>query len=206
MPTWKVVKMDKVELAPGIFVYSNVINNYQFLIEDIEESVLGQSVVWQQATVKTQEEVAGVYTDSRDTMTISVPYSSRDMDYSSPQNAFFKELSKIFFMSFNNIEVDYMSSHGIKFDNHSNWDILKYGIGQKFTNHVDDHPNYLRRISTVYYMNDNYSGGEINFPRFGISYKPKANEMIVFPSTYVYNHSVSSVTDGTRYAVVSWIY
>jgi predicted 2-oxoglutarate/Fe(II)-dependent dioxygenase YbiX len=54
-------------------------------------------------------------------------------------------------------------------------------------------------------MNDNYSGGEINFPRFGISYKPAANEILMFPSTYVYNHSVSEVTEGTRYAVVSWM-
>ena len=54
-------------------------------------------------------------------------------------------------------------------------------------------------------MNDNYTGGEINFPRFGITFKPKANQMIVFPSNYVYNHSVSPVIEGSRYAVVGWL-
>jgi predicted 2-oxoglutarate/Fe(II)-dependent dioxygenase YbiX len=98
-----------------------------------------------------------------------------------------------------------MSSFGIYFSNHDDYQILKYGKGQKFTNHIDDHPSYHRRVSSIYYINDDYEGGEINFPRFNISYKPKANEMIIFPSTYVYNHSVSEVLSGTRYAVVSWI-
>jgi predicted 2-oxoglutarate/Fe(II)-dependent dioxygenase YbiX len=53
-------------------------------------------------------------------------------------------------------------------------------------------------------MNDNYTGGEISFPRFGITYKPKANELLMFPSNYVYNHSVAEVTAGNRYAVVTW--
>ena len=74
-----------------------------------------------------------------------------------------------------------------------------------FSNHIDDHKDYPRRVSTVYYLNDNYTGGEINFPRFGITFKPKANQMIVFPSNFMYNHSVSPVIEGNRYAVVSWL-
>jgi predicted 2-oxoglutarate/Fe(II)-dependent dioxygenase YbiX len=60
-------------------------------------------------------------------------------------------------------------------------------------------------MSTVYYFNDDYTGGEVIFPRFDIKYKPVANELLVFPSTYVYNHSVVPVVEGTRYAVVSWL-
>lgn len=82
---------------------------------------------------------------------------------------------------------------------------LKIWSGTKFVNHIDDHQDYHRRVSTVYYLNENYTGGEINFPRFDIVFKPKANQMIVFPSTYVYNHSVSPVIEGERYAVVSWM-
>jgi predicted 2-oxoglutarate/Fe(II)-dependent dioxygenase YbiX len=60
-------------------------------------------------------------------------------------------------------------------------------------------------MSTIFYMNDDYEGGEIEFPRFNVSHKPEKNELIIFPSTYVYNHSVLPVTSGTRYAVVSWL-
>ena len=54
-------------------------------------------------------------------------------------------------------------------------------------------------------MNDSYTGGEIVFPRFNLTIKPEADAMIMFPSTYVYNHSVLPVTEGTRYSVVSWL-
>ena len=60
-------------------------------------------------------------------------------------------------------------------------------------------------MSWVYYINDDYTGGEIVFPRFGITYKPAKDELLIFPSTYVYNHSVLPVIEGTRYAVVSWL-
>jgi predicted 2-oxoglutarate/Fe(II)-dependent dioxygenase YbiX len=46
--------------------------------------------------------------------------------------------------------------------------------------------------------------GELTFDRFGIEYKPKANQLIIFPSTFVYNHSVKEVISGKRYVVVSW--
>jgi predicted 2-oxoglutarate/Fe(II)-dependent dioxygenase YbiX len=88
---------------------------------------------------------------------------------------------------------------------HDQYGILKYGVGQKFTNHIDDHINHHRRISTTFYLNENYEGGEIIFPRFNVKYKPKKNELLVFPSTFVYNHSVSPVLEGERYAVVSWM-
>jgi predicted 2-oxoglutarate/Fe(II)-dependent dioxygenase YbiX len=102
-------------------------------------------------------------------------------------------------------EKDYLNMYGISFNDHEQYSLLKYGEGQKFINHIDDYKEGPRRISLVYYINDDYVGGEIKFPRFGITYKPKANDLIIFPSTYVYNHSVNPVISGTRYAVASWI-
>jgi hypothetical protein len=200
------VVIQKEEIAPGIIVYKNVIDTADSLVQDIEDSVLLGAISWQQAYVTTGDE-ASINKNSRDTQVIGIPYSkSPTEDLSSPQLAFFSILGGKFFQAFDLIESDYSSSYGISLEWHDSYQILKYGLGQKFTNHIDDHYQYPRRVSTVYYINDNYLGGEINFPRFGISYKPKANEMIVFPSTYVYNHSVSEVTEGIRYSVVSWLY
>lgn len=197
--------MEKTVLAPGIVVYHNVINGHETLIEEIEDAVALKAVEWIPATVKTGNS-EGVYSDQRDTMTIGLPYlSAPEEDLSHPRKAFDTYLGSLFLKYFRPVENNYQSEHGVVFSQHDGYGILKYGLGQKFTNHIDDHPSYLRRISTIYYLNDNYAGGEIIFPRFGISYKPRANEMLLFPSTYVYNHSVSEVLDGTRYAVVSWI-
>lgn len=197
--------MDKEELAPGILLYKNVIDGYDSIINDIEDSVSMQAVSWVSAGVKTGDK-SGVDKETRDTESIGVPYlRGAAPNLSSPKTAFDSSLSYIFYKFFNPIEKDYMNYFGIDLNAHDSYSILKYGIGQKFINHIDDHPDFLRRISTLYYLNDNYSGGEITFPRFGLKIKPKANEMIIFPSTFVYNHSVLSVTEGTRYSVVSWI-
>ena len=199
------VVMEKEEIAPGIIVYKNIISEDIDLIDEIESSVSLGAISWSQAYVRSSGS-SEVDTTKRDTLTIGVSYSENpEILLSDPTTAFNTSLSKLFYDSFSVIENDYKNYFGIGTSWHDSYGILKYGVGQKFTNHIDDHPDYHRRVSFVYYMNDDYQGGEINFPRFNISYKPMANEMIVFPSTYVYNHSVSEVTDGTRYAVVSWM-
>jgi hypothetical protein len=196
--------MDKKEIAPGIFVYSNVIKDDTDLIKEIEETVDHGVVSWSQAYVRSSNNDS-LDTKTRDTMSIGIPYlENPEIILTSMVASFNTSLSKIFFDSFSPIEADYKNHFGIYTTWHDSYGILKYGVGQKFTNHIDDHPDFHRRVSMVYYMNDNYEGGEINFPRFNVFYKPLANEMLVFPSTYVYNHSVNEVTSGTRYAVVSW--
>jgi len=198
--------MLKEEIAPGIVIYSDVIPDSKTLYNDIEEGMISANLEWQDAFVKTPEDVA-VDIMTRNTKTIGVNYSGKidEIQSSNLSSLFFTNLNNLFFEHFDPIEKDYMSYFGIGSNWHDSYGILKYGEGQFFTNHIDDHPDYHRRISTLYYLNDNYSGGELNFPRFNISFKPKANHMVVFPSTYVYNHSVSPVTEGERYAVVSWL-
>ncbi len=198
--------MLKEEIAPGILVYSDVIPDIKNLYSDIEEGMISAKIEWKDAFVKNSEDVE-LDTTTRNTKTIGIPYSGKidETEDSDMSSLFFINLNNIFFEHFDPIEKDYMKSFGIGRTWHDSYGILKYGEGQFFTNHIDDHPDYHRRISTLYYLNEDYSGGEINFPRFNISLKPKANQMILFPSTYVYNHSVSPVVSGTRYSVVSWM-
>ena len=198
--------MIKEEIAPGIVVYSNVIPNSETLYADIEEGLVSAGLNWSEASVKELKDPT-VNKNTRDTNTFGVKYAGqiKDLEATSLGEVFGLSLNNIFFEHCDPVEKDYMATYGIGSDWHDAYGILKYGAGQQFTNHIDDHPSYHRRISTVYYLNDNYTGGEINFPRFGITFKPKANQMIVFPSTYVYNHSVSPVIEGQRYAVVSWL-
>lgn len=200
------VKMIKEEIAPGIVVYSDVIPNSETLSVDIEEGLVSAGLSWHAAPVKEYEDPA-VNKKTRDTDSFGVKYLGKVDDiFNKPiSEVFATTLNNIFFENFDPIEKDYMEMYQIKLMSHDSYGVLKYGKGQKFTNHIDDHSDYHRRLSTVYYLNENYTGGEINFPRFNITFKPKANQMIVFPSTYVYNHSVSPVIDGERYAVVSWM-
>jgi predicted 2-oxoglutarate/Fe(II)-dependent dioxygenase YbiX len=105
----------------------------------------------------------------------------------------------------NPIELDYQKYYNVVVPDHKGYSILKYSEGSQFLDHIDHNVFEPRTISTVWYINDNYEGGEICFSRFNINYKPKANEMILFPSTYTYNHSVLPIKNGIRYSVVSWL-
>ena len=66
--------------------------------------------------------------------------------------------------------------------------------------------NIVRDKDDVYYFNDNYKGGEIQFDKFNLKYKPNKNELLFFPSSYIYSHQVLPITEGCRYAVVWWLY
>jgi hypothetical protein len=203
--------IERIEIAPGIMSYENVIPKEIFdtMVIDLEEGMQSAKIEWHAASVKTgvgDSVETNVDTSSRDTQTISIPFSEIEKDdYSSIGTTFYTSISNIFLENLVPLELNYQNNYTMHCTWHDSYQILKYGVGQKFTNHIDDHPDYHRRVSTLYYLNDNYQGGEINFPRFNLSFKPKANQMIVFPSTYVYNHSVSPVTEGERYAVVSWL-
>jgi hypothetical protein len=200
--------MKKEELAPGIILYSDVIPGYENIIDQVEDSTSLGTITWGSAQIHSDhKDKDGVLNkNTRDTSVIGVPYKKDLLDgLPYPGSAFNAILSNLFFDNFDPLEKDYISSYGSIIDWHDSYGILKYGKGQKFINHIDDSPAATRRISTVYYLNDKYSGGEINFPRFNVRLKPKANQMIVFPSSFVYNHSVDPVIEGTRYAVVSWL-
>lgn len=197
--------MKKTTLAPGIVIYSDVIPEFETLTKDIEEGMVSAGLEWIHSSIRKDNESV-VDTEYRDTMTINVKYNEDIVEnYSNLSEAFSSSLSNMFLSAFTPLELDYKSEHQLSTTWHDGYSVLKYGKGQKFVNHIDDHKDYHRRLSLVYYINDDYTGGEISFPRFNITYKPRANELLLFPSNYVYNHSVLPVLEGTRYAVVSWL-
>ena len=62
-----------------------------------------------------------------------------------------------------------------------------------------------RDVSFLFYLNDQYGGGELEFPEHGLTIKPKKGMMIAFPSYKDFVHEVHPVTWGHRYTLVSWV-
>ena len=59
---------------------------------------------------------------------------------------------------------------------------------------------HLRQISSVLYLNDTYTGGEIDFPNLSIKMKPKAGTLIAFPSQdQIFLHQVLEITSGKKW-------
>ena len=58
--------------------------------------------------------------------------------------------------------------------------------------------------SGLLYLNDDYQGGEIVFPKQEISMKPKPGTLIFFMGDMEFPHSVNEIIDGERLNVVSF--
>lgn len=99
---------------------------------------------------------------------------------------------------------DYARYWGINVIYYEAFNFVKYdGEGKHFRIHADHGPAYNCTVSAVIYINDNYEGGEIQFPRLdNIIYKPKAGDIAVFPSNYIYEHASLPMVSGTKYCVV----
>lgn len=116
-----------------------------------------------------------------------------------------------------------------EFDDDPNWKInngdgsyvasfLVHPIGSMMHPHVDivgyiqeegvNVPDYLNKwsghLSSVIYLNDDYSGGELYFPDHNLSIKPEAGDYITWPGNRWYQHGVNEVKDGVRYTLSIW--
>jgi hypothetical protein len=61
----------------------------------------------------------------------------------------------------------------------------------------NDFPYY--DIAGLFYINDDYEGGELYFPNQEIQFKPKAGAAYFFPGDMNYIHGVTEIKSGIRY-------
>lgn len=98
---------------------------------------------------------------------------------------------------------DYGMYWGVGIQYFEVFNFVKYdGKGTHFNIHADHGPAYVSTISMVGYLNDDYIGGELYFPRFDLKVKPEAGDLFVFPSTYIYEHASMPIEEGVKYSVV----
>lgn len=61
----------------------------------------------------------------------------------------------------------------------------------------NDFPYY--DLGSLFYLNDDYEGGELFFPNQGVEFKPKAGAAYFFPGDLHYIHGVREIKSGIRY-------
>ena len=84
------------------------------------------------------------------------------------------------------------------------YNLLKYEKGGFYTQHVDSFSEIPRTISCSFILNNNFKGGEFSFFDNKLIYPLKKGSAIMFPSNFLYPHSVLPVIEGTRYSIVTW--
>lgn len=78
--------------------------------------------------------------------------------------------------------------------------------GVELKSHTDQDTDPSIRYATILYINEEYTEGEIFFPKIGLELKPKPKSMLVFPGTKEYEHGVKHVGPGPiRYVLVGFI-
>lgn len=84
------------------------------------------------------------------------------------------------------------------------FDFLIEADGKGMPVHFDDSPEITEitmHYGVVLYLNDDYEGGEIYYPKLNLQYEPKAGDMVIHPGTEEYSHGVKDISSGKRYAI-----
>ena len=87
--------------------------------------------------------------------------------------------------------------------------LLKYKKGNFYKRHTDAFYQVNRQLSFIINLNTDYEGGELLF-YYPHNQKPysKVNlntgDLIMFPSNFMYPHSIEPIISGTRYSIVCW--
>jgi hypothetical protein len=102
---------------------------------------------------------------------------------------------------FQRARLNCISYYDIEVNNEfsSQYLLVKWNKGSKMEPHVDTEAQKHQHIVCMYYINDDYEGGEINFPDYNLKIKPKSNSIIMFPGNENYLHEVLEVSKGFRY-------
>jgi len=97
-----------------------------------------------------------------------------------------------------------LNNYNSKFDHFINekTHIAKFVEGKGMHEHFDvSRPN---DIATLVYLNNDYDGGDIYFPKYEMSFKPEPGDLLCFPDNPSFVHGVKPITKGTRFTLPRW--
>lgn len=184
----------------GIYLYKGAVSDCKEIIDDLEETIGSSDVEgykWSPATVGDEEKING-YRECFDCKINESMANNAPASFLKIKDIYEKTARQL-----KNCLYDYEARFGIKMDFMESINYIKYGPGNFFKPHSDHGFSYTATVSSIIYLNDNYEGGELYFPILDIKIKPKAGDVILFPSTYIYLHGAANVVSGVKYSAVT---
>jgi hypothetical protein len=222
MENIKLGKYSVKVLDSKILVFQDVIEDPEGLIDYYEKNVEWDG--WHGFGTQSKEHATRLFSDEFPT---EEQYAADLMDRV-PENPYRNKIYKNFY----ELSKLYTEYTGIKLKNWSTgqWSVAKYipdvnHINNEFKSmghHTDyqqdryGQPGEKFGITSVFYPNDDYEGGEISFRVLNlknfsvekeINYKPKKGEVIFFPSTEPYYHGVLRIWGKPKYIMrLYWLW
>jgi prolyl 4-hydroxylase len=88
----------------------------------------------------------------------------------------------------------------------------RYETNQEFSQHCDFGKNGRRHVTVIFYLNDDFEGGETFFELLSLSVKPVTGSCLIFyyesdidALTKLTRHGGNTVTNGTKYIATVWM-
>lgn len=130
------------------------------------------------------------------------------------EKPYVKEVIDLFYQG----TKQYFEEVGVVLDNYEflSFSLAKYNTGGSMLYHTDYQQERAHifepkfNTTCLFYLNDNYTGGEISFAIIDentggikdlIDYKPEAGDMVIFPSNLPVYHGVKPITEGEKYII-----
>lgn len=84
------------------------------------------------------------------------------------------------------------------------YNIYKFREGDFMKEHHDSGLSLDIKLGVVLYLNDDFDGGEIYYPKANLEIKPVARSLVVHPAGMIYRHGVKPVSNGQRFSLAGF--
>jgi 2OG-Fe(II) oxygenase superfamily len=193
----------KEMLYPGVWVYRDVFKKEFDLIGRVEQLISNNTsnFKWAEATVGYMEKKP----DYRDCVDFKIGEIKDPSLLQYPDFQTLNDIWKDAYLAQIDAVNDYCDRYSCKMDYWEVMNFIKYGPGQHFQEHADHGYSYSATVSLVGYPNEGYVGGGLKFPKLNLEIQPKAGDLYIFPSTFLFSHIALPVTEGIKYSIVTML-
>ena len=208
--------IEYIEIYPKVFVYRNILKDIEKMYQTMKQSdidadgkyFLKKWTPW--SHFGTYSSIK--HTDEIDQNTINENRFIEEKEFADQAQAAYDKVID-HYVKINNVNLpDGWRFSGMSFSKYFDQiDTLSNKMTMQYhTDHITsqkDMPGEKFFITCTMYINDDYEGGDIEFYVNGnlINHKPKAGDILVFPSTEPYYHGVKTIYNGQKFLVRNFI-
>jgi Rps23 Pro-64 3,4-dihydroxylase Tpa1-like proline 4-hydroxylase len=193
--------MESIELGLGIQLYRRP-ENTENIIASIESLLnAGDEIGWAPSRLKTPE---GYVVDTSFRYNVYF-WLNKDLNYTEYTKNSIADVERLIDVELDPCLASYQSDLGVTIEKQEPYELLKYTENNFLSWHVDDGSSDRSRVSMLFYLNDEYEGGELEFANFDVFHRPQRGDVLIFPSSFIYKHRVREVTSGVRYVVADFM-
>ena len=197
--------MFKSNPSPGIFIYEDFYPQASDLLAVVKE-IAGweySAVPWMNSTHGDgtrggPKPAADGYRNCVESTVFNV------FQFADEDHAPLREELKEYQMALNSVTSEINTSYGVGFKGDEGLKVLRYDKDIEYEVRVDPHLHNARLLTAHMFLNDDFTGGQIEFPYHDITVQPKTGTLVIFPPTWSYFLTVHPVGDGEKHVLSTW--